>query len=110
MDSQVAEEVLSSPIDSRIQSASSKSQKRSKSRSAYRKPCDLCHAPNDVLVLCGIDDTSKWYFVCTKKCWKQVSGGIIDGDLDHPFYKYGGMWKNKHAGVSAKKPRFKQRV
>ena len=110
MDPQVAEEVLSSPIDPQDQSASSKPQKRSKSPSAYRKPCDLCHTPNDVLVRCGIDDTFKWYFVCTNKCWKKVSGGMTDGDLGHPFYKYGGMWKNKHAGVSAKKPKLKQRV
>ena len=34
--------------------------------------------------------------------WKRVSGGVIDGDEDHKFYRYGGMWKNKHAGVSAK--------
>lgn len=29
--------------------------------------------------------------------------GLVDGDSEHPYYKYGGMWKNKHAGVSAKK-------
>ena len=78
---------------------------RSKSPSAYRKPCDLCHAPNDVLVRCTIDDTSVWFFVCTKNCWRRVSGGEIDGTPDHPYYRYGGMWKNKHAGVSAKKPK-----
>lgn len=32
----------------------------------------------------------------------------MDGDADHPDYKYGGMWKNKHAGVSAKKPKLKK--
>ena len=82
-----------------------KARKRSKSPSAYRKPCDLCHDPNDVLVRCIIDDTSKWLFVCTKSCWRKVSGGEIDGNPDHPYYRYGGMWKNKHAGVSAKKPK-----
>lgn len=32
---------------------------------------------------------------------------MIDGDLEkgHEHYRYGGMWKNKHAGVSAKVPR-----
>ena len=28
-----------------------------------------------------------------------------DGDEEHPYYQYGGMWKNKHALVSAKKPK-----
>jgi hypothetical protein len=26
----------------------------------------------------------------------------MGGDADHPHYKYGGTWKNKHAYVSAK--------
>ena len=36
-----------------------------------------------------------------------MSGGVIDGDLKEgrEGYRYGGMWKNKHAGVSAKVPR-----
>lgn len=36
-----------------------------------------------------------------------MSGGVIDGDLaaGREGYRYGGMWKNKHAGVSAKVPR-----
>ena len=80
--------------------------KRSKSPSSYRKHCDLCHTPNDVLVRCRIDHTREWRFVCTRKCWRTVSGGEIDGP-DKPFYVYGGMWKNKHAGVSAKKPQRK---
>ena len=81
-----------------------KQSKRSKSPSAYRKPCDLCNHPNDVLVRCRIDETQKWHFVCTAKCWNQVSGGVVDGP-DKPYYTYGGMWKNKHAGVSASKPK-----
>lgn len=34
-----------------------------------------------------------------------MSGGVIDGDGrdEHQEYRYGGMWKNKWAGVSAKK-------
>lgn len=97
----VSDELVELQVDS-------KAQKRSKSPSAYRKPCDLCHTPNDVLVRCQIDQTCSWHFVCTKKCWKHVSGGIEDGDLNHPYYRYGGMWKNKHAGVSAKKPKPKR--
>ena len=48
-----------------------------------------------------------WHFVCPGSCWKRVSGGVIDGDLaeGREGYRYGGMWKNKHAGVSAKVPR-----
>lgn len=36
-----------------------------------------------------------------------MSGGVIDGDLEkgREGYRYGGMWKNKHAGVSAKVPK-----
>ena len=79
--------------------------KRSGSPSAFRKHCDLCHEPYDVLVRCQIDGTGQWHFICPKRCWKSVSGGVIDGSSDHPFYKYGGMWKNKHALVSAKKPK-----
>ena len=110
MDSSVCRRNTKPPIDLDNPCAPAKAQKRSKSPSAYRKPCDLCHAPNDVLVRCRIDDTCAWYFVCTKKCWTKVSGGVVDGSPDHPHYKYGGMWKNKHAGVSAKKPKPKQRV
>lgn len=29
----------------------------------------------------------------------------MDGDSEHPHYRYGGMWKNKHEAVSAKKPK-----
>lgn len=68
----------------------------------YRKPCTLCSTRADVLVRCQTDASGAWYFVCPGSCWKQVSGGIIDGDKAHPHYRYGGMWKNKHAGVSAK--------
>lgn len=29
----------------------------------------------------------------------------MDGDEQHKMYRYGGAWKNKWAGVSAKMPR-----
>ncbi|KAL8695189.1 MAG: hypothetical protein Q9224_003436 [Gallowayella concinna] len=83
------------------------SSRRSKSPSAYRKSCDLCKKPRDVLIRCRIDDTLQWHFICTGQCWKEVSGGVVDGSEDRPHYVYGGMWKNKHAGVSAKKPKKK---
>lgn len=40
-----------------------------------------------------------------------MSGGVIDGDQseEHRFYRYGGMWKNKHEAVSAKKPKQKKK-
>lgn len=83
---------------------------------SYRKPCTLCSTPRDVLVRCQIDPASAdearvkpdaWHFVCPGACWRRVSGGVIDGDLKEgrEGYRYGGMWKNKHAGVSAKVPR-----
>ena len=82
--------------------------KRPVSPSTFRKPCALCQTLSDVLVRCRIDPTQTWHLVCTKKCWKEVSGGVEDGDSDHPHYQYGGMWKNKHALVSAKKPKAKK--
>ena len=80
--------------------------KRTTSPSAHRKQCTLCHTPCDVLVRCRIDETLGWHFVCPYKCWTQVPGGEIDGP-GKPYYQYGGMWKNKHVGVSAKKPKRK---
>ena len=81
------------------------SKRRSPSPSAFRKACDLCHEANDVLVRCQFDATATWHFICPKSCWKKVSGGVVDGTPDHPHYRYGGMWKNKHAHVTAKKPK-----
>ncbi|KAK3696299.1 hypothetical protein LTR37_018035 [Vermiconidia calcicola] len=77
------------------------------SKESYSKPCTLCSQPRDVLVRCQIDETGQWHFVCPGKCWKRVSGGVVDGDqaVEHRFYRYGGMWKNKHEAVSAKKPK-----
>jgi hypothetical protein len=51
--------------------------------------------------------SGSWHFVCPGSCWQRVSGGVIDGDLakGRQGYRYGGMWKNKHAGASAKVPR-----
>ena len=73
----------------------------------HRKPCTLCQNPRDVLIRCQIDETGRWHFVCPGSCWKHVSGGEIDGDgaEKHQWYRYGGMWKNKHEAVSAKKPK-----
>lgn len=70
--------------------------------SPYSKPCDLCQRRRDVLIRCQTDESRKWPFVCRGKCWTQVSGGRVSGDSAHPFYRYGGMWQNKHEAVSAK--------
>ncbi|KAL9532343.1 hypothetical protein SMMN14_04805, partial [Sphaerulina musiva] len=73
------------------------------------KPCTLCHTPRPVLVRCQIDDSGTWHMVCPGNCWKSVSGGMEDArgrEEEFPWYRYGGMWKNKHADgpISAKKP------
>ncbi|GMH66063.1 hypothetical protein TrRE_jg2498 [Triparma retinervis] len=64
--------------------------------SLFSKPCTLCETPSDTLIRCTIDQTKKWEMVCGK-CWKGVSGGVTDGDADHPHYNYGGLWKNRYA-------------
>ena len=77
----------------------------------HRKPCTRCDRLCDVRVRCQIDESGTWHLVCPGKCWKEVSGGVIDGDKseEHKCYRYGGMWKNKHEAVSAKKPRKKSK-
>ena len=98
------------------------------SPSAHSKPCTVCQNPRDVLIRCQIDDSRRWHFVCGK-CWRDVSGGEVDGDREHKYYRYGGswsycrevlclrqgrinvhegMWKNKHEAVSAKIKRKKK--
>ena len=63
-----------------------------------RKACTLpdCGTPSDLLVRCQVDASGKWHMVCGK-CWKRVSGGVTDGSPDHPYYRYGGLWKNRKA-------------
>mmetsp|Transcript_2545 Transcript_2545/g.4353 ORF Transcript_2545/g.4353 Transcript_2545/m.4353 type:complete len:295 (-) Transcript_2545:13-897(-) len=63
-----------------------------------RKPCDLCANRVDLLIRCTTDESRQYKMVCGK-CWKDVSGGVTDGDADHPFYNYGGLWKNRAAGL-----------
>ena len=59
-----------------------------------QKQCDTCEKNVDLLVRCTIDESRVWKMVCGK-CWKTVSGGVTDGDVDHPYYRYGGLWKNR---------------
>jgi len=127
--------------------------KQSAPEKDHRKPCTLCQQPRNVLVRCQIDSSGAWNFVCPGKCWRRVSGGVVDGALKgagvgnegaensggdededwngdgdrdddsddavektgdigelgkvmgSQWYRYGGMWKNKHEGASAKMPR-----
>jgi len=61
-----------------------------------RKACHLCSQEVDLLIRCTIDESMRYYMVCSR-CWKDVSGGVVDGDESHPYYKYGGLWKNRYA-------------
>mmetsp|Transcript_28886 Transcript_28886/g.33226 ORF Transcript_28886/g.33226 Transcript_28886/m.33226 type:complete len:116 (+) Transcript_28886:436-783(+) len=63
---------------------------------AGQKICDMCNASVNLLVRCTYDESQQWKMVCGK-CWKVASGGVVDGDSTHPFYKYGGLWKNRRA-------------
>jgi len=69
---------------------------------AKQKPCDVCSKRVDLLVRCMNDDSGKWRMLCGR-CWKCASGGVPDGDAEHPHYRYGGLWKNRAATASAPK-------
>ena len=36
------------------------------------------------------------------RCWPTVSGGVPDGDADHPHYQYGGLWRNRAAARASR--------
>lgn len=69
------------------------------------KTCDGCGRLRDVLVRCRGGGVEDWRLLCTGKCWLEVSGGEVDGAEGVDDYVYGGMWKNRRAGVSARMPR-----
>lgn len=73
--------------------------------STSTKKCEQCGKPSDVLIRCRKDETEKWFLLCPGKCWKEASGGKVDGTKDTPWYRYGGVWKNKKAATSGKKPK-----
>jgi hypothetical protein len=58
------------------------------------KACGVCGSSVDMLIRCRIDETRAWKMVCGR-CWKGVSGGVTDGDADHPWYQYGGLWRRR---------------
>lgn len=61
---------------------------------AGQKQCTMCSKHMDLLIRCTYDESLEWKMVCGK-CWKSASGGVVDGDEYHPYYKYGGLWKNR---------------
>lgn len=64
---------------------------------AGRKACDLCSKRVNLLIRCMHEEgQTDWSMVCGK-CWNIVSGGVPDGDANHPHYRYGGLWKNRRA-------------
>ncbi|KAL7472508.1 hypothetical protein ACHAXS_012865 [Conticribra weissflogii] len=64
--------------------------------SAGKKQCTICKKSVNLLIRCTYDESGEWGMVCGK-CWKDVSGGVVDGDAHHPYYRYGGLWKNRRA-------------
>lgn len=65
--------------------------------SAGQKSCDMCSASVDLLIRCMYEEgQTEWKMVCGK-CWNIASGGVVDGDANHPHYRYGGLWKNRRA-------------
>ena len=68
---------------------------------AGQKQCDQCGKSVDLLVRCQYKGSGgEWRMVCGK-CWNGASGGVVDGDADHPEYRYGGLWKNRRAQKQA---------
>lgn len=65
---------------------------------AGQKCCDMCDKSVDLLIRCTYDESGEWKMVCGV-CWKKASGGVVDGDAQHPYYRYGGLWKNRRRGV-----------
>ena len=59
-----------------------------------QKQCDMCSNSVDLLIRCTYDASLDWKMVCGK-CWNVASGGVVDGDASHPYYRYGGLWKNR---------------
>eukprot|EP00526_Cylindrotheca_closterium_P019535 CAMPEP_0113636246 /NCGR_PEP_ID=MMETSP0017_2-20120614/18920_1 /TAXON_ID=2856 /ORGANISM="Cylindrotheca closterium" /LENGTH=232 /DNA_ID=CAMNT_0000547113 /DNA_START=311 /DNA_END=1006 /DNA_ORIENTATION=+ /assembly_acc=CAM_ASM_000147 len=59
---------------------------------AGQKTCDMCGKSVNLLIRCMYESgQTDWKMVCGK-CWKIASGGVVDGDKNHPHYRYGGLW------------------
>jgi hypothetical protein len=61
---------------------------------AGQKKCEMCGKSVDLLIRCIYEESQQWRMVCGK-CWNVASGGVVDGDAAHPYYRYGGLWKNR---------------
>lgn len=65
--------------------------------STGQKTCDMCGKSVNLLIRCMYEPgQADWKMICGK-CWKTASGGVVDGDKNHPHYRYGGLWKNRRA-------------
>jgi len=63
--------------------------------SAGQKQCDMCGKSVNLLIRCMYEEgQTDWKMVCGS-CWNVCSGGVVDGDKNHPHYRYGGLWKNR---------------
>jgi hypothetical protein len=88
------------PLDPRAARKAAKKQRKMERRaqlsdpSRGQKKCALCDKSVNLLIRCTIDETATWKMACGS-CWNKVSGGVADGDADHPHYRYGGLWKNR---------------
>jgi hypothetical protein len=76
----------------RLRKEAAKEQKRGRSEQG-RKPCERCKKPEcELLIRAQCKEWAGWKLVCGK-CWKDISGGVTDGDLEHRDYVYGGLWR-----------------
>lgn len=94
----VVQEVENNEVDDNVTVANTTQQsKKTKSKDNKNngsKLCDKCGLYVDQLIRCRIDASRSWHMICND-CWPKVSGGVTDGDDAHPFYQYGGLWKNR---------------
>lgn len=89
-----------SPEEKRARKAAAREAKAAKRQggdahaAAAAKPCQGCGAASDLLVRCQTAESAgSWVMLCGK-CWRNASGGVVDGDAAHPHYRYGGLWKS----------------
>jgi hypothetical protein len=102
--SDIPEETIDDPVARRKAERKAEKKRKKQERRAQRqgrgdpsagqKQCDMCDKKVDLLIRCTYDESQQWKMVCGK-CWKIASGGVVDGDGSHPYYKYGGLWKNR---------------
>ncbi|EED92795.1 predicted protein [Thalassiosira pseudonana CCMP1335] len=95
-------------LDAKAQRKAEKKRKKAERRAqregrgdptAGQKQCTICNKSVNLLIRCTYDSSEEWGMVCGK-CWNDISGGVVDGDAAHPYYRYGGLWKNRRAQQS----------